>query len=129
MKHFIVTAHPSLLSIPRFTHSVHSATAENKSWPRLEEAGYGLGARMLELCCYREHNSKRETKLIKIVQECYALAHLQSMCHLHRAGTNCTGTACTNKTAASPMCGCVLFPSAFGVMVVRWRVGRDSWHS
>jgi hypothetical protein len=35
----------------------------------LEEAGYGLGARMLELCCYREHNSKRETKLIKIVQE------------------------------------------------------------
>ncbi|KAJ7525399.1 hypothetical protein O6H91_17G048800 [Diphasiastrum complanatum] len=34
---------------------------------RLEEAGYGVGLRMLELLCYREKGNKRETRLLGIL--------------------------------------------------------------
>ena len=34
---------------------------------RLQDAGYDVGVRMLELCCYREKNCKRETRVVGIL--------------------------------------------------------------
>jgi hypothetical protein len=35
---------------------------------RLEDTGFGVGVRVLELLCYRERSCKRETKLLNMLQ-------------------------------------------------------------
>lgn len=35
---------------------------------RLEDAGYGVGLRLLEVLCYRENKAKRETRLLNILR-------------------------------------------------------------
>eukprot|EP00245_Coleochaete_scutata_P011899 TRINITY_DN4503_c2_g1_i1.p2 TRINITY_DN4503_c2_g1~~TRINITY_DN4503_c2_g1_i1.p2 ORF type:complete len:196 (+),score=36.19 TRINITY_DN4503_c2_g1_i1:249-836(+) len=41
---------------------------------KLEEAGYGVGMRMLELLCHREKGNKRETRLLGILSFVHSVA-------------------------------------------------------
>jgi hypothetical protein len=45
---------------------------------RLEETGYGVGHRILELSTFREKLNKREIKLIGILQVCEVIYHLDA---------------------------------------------------
>jgi len=49
-------------------HSLKGITATQELERKLEDFGHGIGARMLEVCCHREKGSKRETKILGILQ-------------------------------------------------------------
>lgn len=51
---------------PLHLHRSHTHTHTPPA--RLDEVGYGVGARLLEVLCYRERGQRRETRLLDMLK-------------------------------------------------------------
>lgn len=94
---------------------------------RLDEVGYGVGLRLLEVLCYRERGQRRETRLLDMLKFVHRCGWAAGRAHTHSRRPRVRAGCCRPHSAGPPNpfpTSCrALYPEQHAVEVFVWAAG------